>query len=485
MRDPCKCLTRTAIIPHVLPGSYPVSHTSTHKPQKRPRFVESTSGTAPERASTRHSWSAGRIRGWLSAPPPWPLGAASECWRLGSGDHGFRASVRRRAVAGGFKTATGEFLPAGVPAIQRRELPAQYNPLVPGQTPMDGNGARPLLQSLRRALARMHVQVYCENSAHVPRAKHRGNNLGKVMRRPAHLRVLHSHATCRTAVVPRQKCTQHDNKFPLWTFRNRIHPRGKPQPSNQTQTQLHASATPSHSLPRGAPRRPGFAAPCPAWHGRVSTCAEPPTPVPSPSTGPIQRLGCHAVGPGLPKLSWLPRGASLDWRAALVVVHARLMSCDSTSKSPPKSAISIELALRRRLVRDDYNHHSVPTRRRHRFRSRRVILLRPRKPAAGAKLPCWTRACAHALTPSSPSPWLKCDACMYFAVPGPGPPRPPCLSPPPCTCSALPGAQLGSRCAAMRLDARPKWVGDLLAWPCSQAMAKFGSASENARTVGK
>lgn len=109
----------------------------------------------------------------------------------------------------------------------------------------------------------------------------------------------------------------------------------------------------------------------------------------------------------------------------------------------------------------------------------------PRKPAAGAKLPCWTRACAHALTPSSPSPWLKCDACMYFAVPGPGPPRPPCLSPPPCTCSALPGAQLGSRCAAMRLDARPKWVGDLLAWPCSQAMAKFGSASENARTVGK
>lgn len=128
MRDPCKCLTRTAIIPHVLPGSYPVSHTSTHKPQKRPRFVESTSGTAPERASTRHSWSAGRIRGWLSAPPPWPLGAASECWRLGSGDHGFRASVRRRAVAGGFKTATGEFLPAGVPAIQRRELPAQVLP---------------------------------------------------------------------------------------------------------------------------------------------------------------------------------------------------------------------------------------------------------------------------------------------------------------------------------------------------------------------
>lgn len=82
----------------------------------------------------------------------------------------------------------------------------QYNPLVPGQTPMDGNGARPLLQSLRRALARMHVQVYCENSAHVPRAKHRGNNLGKVMRRPAHLRSSSTKILIRAARRPSFAC---------------------------------------------------------------------------------------------------------------------------------------------------------------------------------------------------------------------------------------------------------------------------------------
>ena len=146
----CRCRCRcpdAACRPHANARSLQMSHTHGHHSPCAARLISGephVDSQATEKTAFcgKYLWNSAGTRKhspqlerwsdpWMATRTPSLAsgrGKGTECWRRGSGDHGFRASVRRRAVAGGCKTATGEFLPAGVPAIQRRELPAQVLP---------------------------------------------------------------------------------------------------------------------------------------------------------------------------------------------------------------------------------------------------------------------------------------------------------------------------------------------------------------------